>query len=127
MTDPARLILTGGITLTGLACSAWLYRQSPRGGQPASENELLRGDRPWRRLGAVLVGFVALMYFAGTNFLSAERAPRHYLLFWAGVLLMILWMCILALVDAWHTLKLKAKHLRRGDAEKRKPQHQDRP
>jgi hypothetical protein len=57
------------------------------------------------------------MYFAGANFLSAERAPRQYVLFWLGIALMILWMCVLALVDALHTLKLKARHLRRRDAE----------
>jgi hypothetical protein len=119
------MMLTGGIALFGIVCSVWLYRQAPRGGRPWADNELLRGDRPWRRLGAVMVGFVALMYFAGANFLSAERSPRHYVLFWLGVLLMILWMCILALVDTLHTLRLKSMQLRHGRDDELPPQTGD--
>ena len=113
MTETGRLLVTGSIALIGVASSVWLWRQAPRNGKPWGGNELLRGDRPWRRLGAAMVGFVGVMFFAGTNFLDAKASPRDYVLFWFVLLLLILWMCILALVDTFHTLKLRSQQRRR--------------
>jgi hypothetical protein len=111
--DSARqLIFSGVLSSMGLICAVWLWRQAP-GSKSVSSNELLRGDRPWRRLGAALVALVAVAFFAGTNFLKAEQAPKVYVAFWCVVLVLIIWMCILALVDVRYTLRLGAQQLRR--------------
>ncbi len=74
---------------------------------------MLRNERPWRRLGAALVALVAVAFFAGANFLKADQAPRVYLAFWCVVLVLIVWMCVLALVDARYTIRMGSRELRR--------------
>lgn len=112
MESARQLILSGAISTVGLVCAVWLWRQAA-GPKSASRNELLRGDRPWRRLGAALVALVAVAFFAGTNFLKPDRAPRAYIAFWCVVLVLIVWMCILALVDARYTIRMGVQQLRR--------------
>lgn len=104
---------TGVVGLAGLACSVWLWRQASPRVQPKRHNELLGGERPWRRLGAAIVGFVSVIFFAGANFIDARRFPRSFAWFWLLVLVLVLWLCGLAVVDAVHTYRLRMKILNR--------------
>jgi hypothetical protein len=113
-----RLAGTGAVALAGLACSVWLWRQSSVRGPAVRGNELLRGDRPWRRLGAAIVGFVSVIFFAGANFIDARRTPRSFAWFWLLVLALVLWLCGLAVVDALHTYRLRLKILKRQRQER---------
>jgi hypothetical protein len=118
MIETGRLVGTGLVGLAGLACSVWLWRQSSAGGLPGRNNELLRGDRPWRRLGAAIVGFVSVIFFAGANFIDAKRFPRSFAWFWVLVLALVLWLCGLAVVDAVHTYRLRLRILNRQRRER---------
>jgi peptidoglycan/LPS O-acetylase OafA/YrhL len=118
MIEPVRFVGTGLIGLAGLGCSVWLWRQSSARGQPRRNNELLRGDRPWRRLGAAIVGFVSVIFFAGANFIDVRQSPRSFAWFWLLVLVLVLWLCGLAVVDAVHTYRLRLKILHRERRER---------
>jgi hypothetical protein len=129
MIETGRLMGTGLIGLAGLGCSVWLWKQSSARGPAAQNNELLRGNRPWRRLGAVIAGFVSVIFFAGANFIDARRTPRSFAWFWLLVLALVLWLCGLAVVDAVHTYRLRLKILHRrqqGRTETSDPLHRER-
>ncbi len=52
-----------------------------------------------RRLGAGIVVLISLAFFVGANFLSPDRSPLAYLIYWALVVLLVLWLCGLAMAD----------------------------
>jgi len=59
-----------------------------------------------RQRGMVLMATISLALFLGINFMQPNRFPVEFALYWVMVLLMILWLCLLAVADVRHTLFL---------------------
>ena len=81
---------------------------------PASRGE----GRPWRRLGAAICVVVAVMFVLGIYLLDGKPPPRIFLAYWILVLVLVFWLCGLALKDILHTRRLlSAKTASRGLAD----------
>jgi hypothetical protein len=96
------LILAGG-----LAC-AWVYLRKP----PVPENpalRMLRGDRPWRRVGAAICLLLSVMFVLGVYLVDIPQRPRTYAAFWLVMMLLVVWLCMLAIKDMLYTRKMLAK------------------
>lgn len=106
------MIVSGLFSAAGLFGSVWYIRRSLRRRAMLSRdrerqaNASLFVDRPGRRLGAAIVGFVSVMFFCGVNFLDVKAAPLTYMVFWCVMAVMLLWLCGLALADMLHTRRL---------------------
>lgn len=61
------------------------------------------GDRPWRRLGAGICLLVGVMFAVGLARLNPHSGPRSFTWYWIVVLLLILWLCGLAIKDLLYT------------------------
>lgn len=97
----------GSTCLLGVAIAAWYGFAWMRGRVEMEGASTPRGqDRPWRRLGAAICGFVGIVSFAGMLLLDWRSTPRLYMLFWVIVLLLVTWLCGLALTDILHTRNL---------------------
>lgn len=69
------------------------------------------GGRPWRKLGAAICVVVAVMFVAGVYLLDG-KPPRHiFLAYWILILVLVMWLCGLALKDLLHTRRWLTSHL----------------
>ena len=76
------------------------------------------GERPWRRLGAAICVVVAVMFVLGIYLLDGKPPPRVFLAYWILVLVLVFWLCGLALKDIMHTRRLlSARMASRGSAD----------
>jgi len=78
-----------------------------RGG--ANRHQLPVHPRPWRRVGTVLCVFISVMFLAGLLWLDPKQKPITFLAYWAIILLLLLWLCALAIRDILFTRKLIAE------------------
>lgn len=89
---------------------------------PAEWKHRKTSERPWRRVGIALVAIIALMFILGLR-INPKSHPREFLGFWCIVLVLLFWLCALAIRDILYTRK-RAAHwaaermdaLRNGDA-----------
>ena len=99
------------VLLAGLTC-AWFYSRTPRMLRPQSDLEtdddnLRRGnDRPWRKVGAAICIVVAVMFVVGVTAVDIPERPRAYAAYWLVILVLLLWLCCLALKDVLYTRHL---------------------
>lgn len=88
--------------------------------KPVSESKTkafsIGGYRPWRRVGAAICLLIAVMYIVGISRLNAEASPRTFILYWITILLLVLWLCALALKDLLYTRATIARW-RAGEAD----------
>jgi hypothetical protein len=71
----------------------------------------LQGDRPWRRVGAVLCLVVGVMFLAGVWWLDdrvAREQPLLFTVYWSLILLLLVWLCVLAFRDVMYTRRALA-------------------
>lgn len=61
-----------------------------------------------RALGMAIMALISVVFFLGTRFLNPRPNPNLALLFWGVLLLLLAWLCILAMIDL-----IEARHLRR--------------
>jgi len=104
------------LALTGGALFAWHYRRPPP--LPADETLDLRGDRPWRRVGAVLCLVVSLMFVAGLYLVDVYAFAAWYALYWLVLLFLVLWLCVLAVRDVLYTRHLIERQRVKRDADR---------
>lgn len=97
-----KFMLSAFILVTGCAC-AWRYWRMPECG---SDSLPLRGHRPWRRVGAGICLVLAIMFVLGANLVDIPDRPRIYGAFWIVMLLLLLWLCGLAIKDLRYTRRL---------------------
>jgi hypothetical protein len=115
-----KFLLSAFILLTGCAC-AWRYWRMP---ERCGGSSPLRGHRPWRRVGAGICLVLAIMFVAGANLVDIPDHPRMYGAFWIVMLLLLLWLCGLALKDIHYTRRLLHEWRdRRGTTERFGPPH----
>jgi hypothetical protein len=73
-----------------------------------ARSRVIGGDRPWRRLGAVICLLLAVMFAAGVRWLNPAAGPYGYLAYWTVMLGLVVWLCALAIKDAMYTRALIA-------------------
>ncbi len=102
------LILGLGLSIAG---GYWLVRRSSAAAQPGwwdrldtPEGVMKRARR--RSFGIVLVVVVSTATFVGMNSLDPLSGPRQFGYYWLIVLLMVMWLCGLALADIRQTLRV---------------------
>lgn len=96
------------ILVVGLGCAWWSLNAPKR--FALAERSALGGNRPWRRLGAVLCVLLSIMFVVGAHAIDVPDRWRSYAAFWILMLILLLWLCGLALRDLWHTRRLLADH-----------------
>lgn len=92
-------VLLGGL---GLAVRYW---RQPRAMADSRFEELL-GDRPWRRLGAGISVLLSVMFVVGVWVVDIPEKPVPYAAYWLIMLAMTMWLCVLAVKDAFHTRRV---------------------
>ncbi len=98
----------------GLACG-WFYLVRPvqmrRAGlvPPADE-------RPWRRVGAGICILLGVMFPLGAYLLDDHPRPKVYASYWSVMMVLVLWLCALALRDVAHKRKVIRLRRRRSAA-----------
>ncbi len=107
------LILGLGLSIAG---GYLLVRRSSAAAEPGwwdrfetTEGVRIRAHR--RSFGMVIVVVVSTATFAGINFLDPLSGPRQFGYYWLIVLLLVMWLCGLALADIRQTLRVR--HRRR--------------
>ena len=64
--------------------------------------------RPWRRMGSALIVLIAVMFALGM-FIDPKNHPGKYLIYWSIILLLVVWLCALAIRDILFTRRLIAE------------------
>ena len=108
-----KLLLTALIVVTGLAFG-WVYLGRPwiarsRAGPTSTPSRVIGGQRPWRRLGAAICFVVSIMFALGVLLVDIPDHPRSYAAYWAVIMLLVLWLCGLAIKDLRHTRDVVAR------------------
>ena len=114
--ETVRLIFSGLVCGLGVLCGSG---QLLCGRSNAATTAWERWDTPAgtercrrrRRLGAAIVVLISLTFFLGVNFLSPGRSPVGYLIFWITTLLLVLWLCGLAMIDLLAIRRLQQRIL----------------
>lgn len=88
------LILAGGATF-----AVFYLRGLPVTGDVAG----LLEDRPWRKVGAVIAVLLSIMFVVGVEFLGTGGGPGTYLAYWLVMLVLVIWLCVLAIRDVMYT------------------------
>ena len=91
------------VLLLGLGCG-WYYLRGAHGRDATLGG--LSGQRPWRKLGAGICVLVAVMFVLGVYLVDIPDHPRAYALYWAVILGLLLWLCVLAVKDVKYTWRL---------------------
>jgi peptidoglycan/LPS O-acetylase OafA/YrhL len=98
------LLLGGGYLGTRV-----LGRRSTRRGLFAGA--ALSASRRRRSLAAGLVMAISMAFFVGVNFLDHHSDPRLFVYYWAVVMGLVCWLCLLALADIRHARAARRQHL----------------
>jgi len=102
------LLLTGLVSGMGLAVSgAYFVGLLRRKENPAERAlwtkldlpELYEQRRRRRTLGMTIMALISVAFFLGANFINPQVRPRAALAFWLVLLILLVWLCGLALVD----------------------------
>lgn len=105
-----KLAICIAILVTGLVCGwVYLFRPLCRG-----EGE---GERPWRRLGGGICVVLGVMFAVGVWLVDIPERPRPYAAFWLVMLVLVAWLCVLAVRDLAYTRRQQAA--RRAERAKR--------
>ncbi|MBU0718314.1 MAG: hypothetical protein KJ749_08705 [Planctomycetes bacterium] len=82
--------------------NAWFYLRKPPGRLGSVESPK-QDERPWRRVGAAIGLVVAVMFVLGIYIVDIPDYPRAYAAYWAVIMGLVIWMCVLGIRDALHT------------------------
>ncbi|MEK6676154.1 MAG: hypothetical protein AABZ47_10930 [Planctomycetota bacterium] len=78
----------------------------------AEKKQPLQGHRPWRTVGAAICVVLVVMFVAGERVFDVPTAtlhPRAFILFWLVMLVLVVWLCLLAVQDILYTRRLVAQ------------------
>ncbi|MCO6439088.1 MAG: hypothetical protein J5J06_18500 [Phycisphaerae bacterium] len=98
-----KLLFSIALILSG-AAFAWRYLSPWSGGWTGRAP--IGGDRPWRRLGAGIMLVISVMFVVGIYVVDIPDRPRPYAAYWAVMLGMVLWLCVLAVRDVLYTRRV---------------------
>ena len=80
------------------------FRRTPPDHQ--RRGDALDGFRPWRRLGAAICLVLAVMFVCGVYLMDVRTPPRVFAAYWLVMLVLVLWLCALAVKDVLHTRRM---------------------
>jgi hypothetical protein len=112
------IFITALVSGMGLVVSALYLAGRVRGGNDSAERALwARLDAPAaydrrrrrRTLGMAIMALISVAFFVGVNFVDVETHPRAGLWFWITLLGLLVWLCILALIDLSEIRRLRAR------------------
>ena len=64
-----------------------------------------------------ITAVVSMATFLGVNYLEPLRAPAQFVYYWMVVLLLVLWICVLALSDVRQTVRVHRRWRRQRSAD----------
>ena len=99
-----KLLISIGIFVAG-AAFGWFYLRKPGVPDDSRYRELV-GNRPWRRLGAGICVLLAVMFVLGVYVVDIPERPMPYAIYWAIMLGLVFWVCVLAMKDMKHTRRV---------------------
>lgn len=102
-----KLVLSLLILAVGMGCAGHYFLGSARRSIDAGIGAF-DGDRPWRRVGAVLCLVIAVMFVVGAYLVDVPARPqaRAYAAYWLVLMVLVFWLCGLAIKDVRHTRRL---------------------
>jgi len=70
-------------------------------------------DRRRRRrsLGMAMMAVISVVFFVGANYMNPRLHPDLALLFWIVLLLLLVWLCVLAMIDLAEVRRLRRRLL----------------
>jgi amino acid permease len=80
------------------------FRRTPQDHQ--RRVDALGGFRPWRRLGAAICLVLAAMFVCGVYLMDARTPSRVFAAYWLVMLVLVVWLCALAVKDVLHTRRM---------------------
>lgn len=80
----------------------------------------LSGERPWRKLGAAIMLLLAVMFVLGIYVLDEHRSVWFYALYWLVMMVLVLWLCVLAVRDVVYTRQLIVRWRDEHERERRR-------
>ncbi len=107
-------LLTTGLCGIGFAASVGYLIFSAGRPREAGGTVGPAARRPWRRRGAVVCAVICVLFHVGIHHVDPQRWPRLFLALWIVVLLLVGWLCLLALADILYTRKLTRESLQRS-------------
>lgn len=99
-----KVVFCAVVLMLGLSC-AWRFSRRPAtiGG---SHSHLLQVPRPWRLQGAVICLLLSVMFVLGVALVDIPDHPRAYAAYWLIILVLVVWLCVLAVRDLAFTRQL---------------------
>ncbi len=64
-----------------------------------------------RTLGMAMMALISVVFFLGANYMNPEPHPRLALLFWVVLLTLLMWLCVLAMIDLADARRLRQRLL----------------
>jgi len=113
-------VLTGLISGVGLVVPAvYFVGRAVQGDDSAARALWARLDLPHvydrrrrrRTLGMAIMALISVVFFLGANYIDPRPHPNLSLLFWIVLLVMLVWLCVLALVDLAEVRRLRKRLL----------------
>jgi len=103
----------------GVACG-WHYFLRPIL-RDVGEGVTTSTERPWRRVGAGICLVLGVMFPLGVYRLDALATPRVFLAYWGVIVILVCWLCVVALRDLAHTRHVlqsrRSRRNRSGDCD----------
>ena len=102
-----KVVFCAVVLMLGLGC-AWRFVRPPTtiGG---SHSHLLQVPRPWRQQGAAICLLLSVMFVLGVALVDIPDNPRAYAAYWLVILVLVAWLCVLAVRDLALTRQLMIK------------------
>lgn len=112
------LLLTGLVSGMGLIVSAVYFLGRLGAKDDSAERalwakvdlpELYDRRRRRRTLGMAMMALISVVFFFGANFLNPQVYPPLAVAFWAVLLVLLMWLCLLALADLGDVRRLRSR------------------
>ena len=104
MAHPLLKLLVSAFILSMGFVWTWLYLRKLTPARASAPS--LGGARPRRRLGAAICFVLSIMFVLGAHLVDVPDHPRVYAAYWVVMLVLLLWLCMLALKDVRYTRRV---------------------
>ncbi len=114
----SHLFLTGLVSGLGLAAPLVYFGKRLMQGDPDRDREpwaqvgmlsVFYRRRRRRTLGMSMMAVISVVFFIGANFVNPTPHPHASLLFWVVLLILLVWLCVLAMMDLAEVGRLRRR------------------